>query len=188
VALAWKWLDDRKSLAPEMVSTVLGLAARSDDPELYERYLAEARKANQKHDKDERMRFLGALGGFRDPALVARSQALILDDEFPALETEGFIYAGTDTKAGRERAWAFLVANYDALHDRRPREHRARLVHVASDCTPESFERTKAFFAERTPKELSGPRTWDSFLEGQAVCIARRERDTASFVEFLSGR
>jgi alanyl aminopeptidase len=186
--LAWKWLDDRKSLDPEMSDFVLGLAAHGGDVKLFERLLDEARKANKTNDKEERERFLDALGGFREPALVARARDLALDDEFPALETEGLIGAGSETRAGRELVWQFLVDHYDAISARRPREHRAGLLYVASDCTQESFERTKAFFAERTPKELSGPRRWQQFLEGQPICIARRARDTESLVEFLSGR
>jgi alanyl aminopeptidase len=188
IRLAWKWLDDRKSLDPEMSDFVLALAAHGGDAKLYERVLAEARAAGKKHDKEERERFLAALGSFRDPALAARTRALVLDDEFPALETAGLLGAGGDTRAGREQVWQFLVANYDAIAARRPREYRASLLYTASDCTQESFERTRAFFAERTPKELSGPRKWQSFLEGQPICIARRAQDTQSFVDFLSGR
>jgi ERAP1-like C-terminal domain len=186
--LAWRWLDDRKSLPPELIGTVLGLAAYGGDARLYERYLAEARAAHQKHDKPERVRFLRALGSFRDPALEERTRALALGDEFPALETMGLIDVGSDTRAGREADWKFLMAHYEVIRARRPPETRAGLVGVGSDCTRASFERSKAFFAERTPKELSGPRTWQAFLEGQTLCIARHERDRDSFIELLSGR
>jgi alanyl aminopeptidase len=186
--LAWKWLDDRKSLAPDMSDFVLSLAAHGGDVKLYERCLAEARKANQKNDKDERERFLKVLGDFRDPALLARTRELSLTDEFPTLEVVRLYGAGSDTRAGREEVWKFMVAHYDAIVARLPREWRAGMVHTASDCTTESFERSKAFFADKTPKELSGPRKWESFLESQPLCIARRAQDTASFVELLSGR
>ncbi len=185
---AWKWLDDRTALAPEMADTVLSMAAHGGDAKLYERFLAEARKANQKNDKPERVRFLGLLGGFRDPALVERTRAMALEDEFPTLETSRFLYAGTDTHAGRQRAWDFMIAHYDTIVARLPRERRAGLITLGGDCTTESLERAKAFFAERTPKELSGPRTYKSFVEGQTLCIARRQLDLASFIEFLTGR
>ena len=186
--LAWTWLDDRTALAPEMIDPVLGMAAHTGDTTLYERLLAEARKANEALDKPARERFLGALGGFRDGTLVERTRAMVLEDEFPILETYGFLWAGTDTVDGREAAWAFLVDHYDEIHGRLPRDYRASLVWIASECTPASLERSQAFFAERTPKELSGPRRYQSFVESVTLCIARREQDTTSFVEFLTAR
>jgi len=48
--------------------------------------------------------------------------------------------------------------------------------------------RIGAFCAERTPKELSGPRTYAGFVESQTQCIARRARYVPSIVEFFAGR
>jgi hypothetical protein len=166
----------------------MSMAAYAGDPKLYDRFLAEARKAHAKNDKPERERFLGALSGFRAPELAARTRAMMLEDEFPSLETSGFLYAGTDTPAGRDVAWKFLVDNYDKIHDRMPREYRSGLIYLGGDCSKAGLERTIAFFKDRTPNELQGPRTYNSFVEGQTLCIARREKDTASFVEFLTGK
>jgi alanyl aminopeptidase len=188
IRLTWKWLDDRTAVAPEMVGTVMSMAAYAGDPKLYARFLAEARKAHAKNDKPERERFLGALAGFRDPELAARTRAMMLEDEFPSLETSGFLYAGTGTPEGREAAWKFLVDNYDKIHGRMPREYRSGLIYLGGDCSKAGLERTIAFFKDRTPGELQGPRTYSSFVEGQTLCIARREKDTASFVEFLTGK
>ncbi len=186
--LVWRWLDDRTAVAPEMVGTVIGIAAYKGDEKLYERFLTEARKANEKKDKPERERFLGALLMFRDLKLAARTRAMMLEDEFPAIETSGFLYAGAGTPEGLELAWTFLVEHYDQILERLPRDHRAGLIYLGGDCSAASLERTTAFFAERTPKELQGPRTYKSFVEGQTLCIARREKDTPSFIEFLAGK
>jgi alanyl aminopeptidase len=183
--LAWKWLDDRKAIVPELVGPVLGMAAHAGDPKLYERFLAEARKANQKNDKPDRERFLNALSGFRAPALVARTRQMVLEDEFPAFETSRLLSVGDDSQAERDRRWAFLVEHYAQIVARLPREQRARLVSLGGDCTTAGLQRAEAFFADRTPTELSGPRTYKSFVEGQRLCIARRAKDTDSFVQFL---
>jgi cytosol alanyl aminopeptidase len=167
------------------VSPVLSMAAHAGDPKLYERFLAEARKANQKNDKPDRERFLNALSGFRAPALVARTRQMVLEDEFPAFETSRLLSVGDDTQAERDRRWAFLVEHYAQIVARLPREQRARLVSLGGDCTAAGLQRAEAFFGERTPKELSGPRTYKSFVEGQRLCIARRAKDTDSFVQFL---
>jgi alanyl aminopeptidase len=187
--LAWKWLDDRTVLAPEMVEPVLSMAAHAGDAALFERFLAEARKAHARNDKRERERFLGLLGGFRALDLADRARAMVLDDEFPVLETWGLLFAGMDSTEGRERAWRFVTEHYDAIVARLPRENRVYLVYVGSgDCTTASLERLQAFFAERTPRELGGARVYASVVESQTLCIAKRERYTQSFVEFLTGR
>jgi len=183
--LCAKWLDDRTALAPEMVDLVLGMAARHGDAKLYERFLAEARKADAAHDKNERERYLDALASFHDLALVDRTRKLVLGDEFPILETSGFLWDRTDTKEGQERAWSYLTANHDAIVARLPAEQRASLISIGGDCTSEGLERTKAFFQERTKKELKGPQVYARFVESQNLCIARRAQDTASFVELL---
>jgi alanyl aminopeptidase len=186
--LTWKWLDDRSAIAPDMVRAVVQMAAHDGDRALYERFLAEARKAARTNDKPERERFLAALAGFRAPELVARTRQMVLQDEFPILEMSRFLWVGRDDRAGRERSWAFLVAHYDAIAARLPREARAGLIRLGGDCTAAGLERTRAFFAERTPRELSGPRTYKRFIENESLCIARRPRDTESFVAFLRDR
>lgn len=183
--LCWKWLDDRNALSADAVYVVVGLAARNGDVKLYERFLAEARKADAANDKSERERFLDALGSFHDPALVERTRRMVLGDEFPILETASFLWDRTGTKDGQERAWSYLTGNYDAIVARLPTEARAGLIAIGGDCTAEGLERTKAFFHERTRKELKGPQTYDRFVESQTLCIARRAKDTPSFVEML---
>jgi hypothetical protein len=181
----WKWLADRQAVPADMIDTLLAIAARRGDRRLYERVLARAREAHAAGDKLLRERCLGALAGFEDPALAARTRHMMLEDEFPTLETAPLLYAGTDSRAGQVAAWEFLVENYEPIHVRTPREERAALIELGGDCTEAGLGRTVAFFAERTPKELMGPRTFRQFVENQKLCIARREKDAPSFVEFL---
>jgi alanyl aminopeptidase len=183
--LAWKFLKDRKAISPDMVGTVLSLAAHAGDAKLYDRFLEEARKANRANDKADRERFLGALAGFEAPELVGRTRQLAMADEFPRLETQGLLWVGQHDQAGRQQAWQFMVDNYDTIHGRLPAESRAGLIRMGADCTQAGLDRAAAFFKDRTPKELSGPRTFKRFVENQTLCIARRAKDTASFVEFL---
>ena len=90
----WTWLDDRRAVPADMIDTLLAIAARRGDRRLYDRLLAEARKANAASDKPLRERCLGALAEFDDPALAARSRRMAVDDEFPALETAGLLLRG----------------------------------------------------------------------------------------------
>jgi alanyl aminopeptidase len=184
-ARAWKWLDDRTSLAPELVDTVLDLAALRGDARLHDRYLAEARKANAAHDQAARVRFIQALASFRDLELARRSRELVLGDELPILESYRLLWAGTDTRAGQKEAFDFLVAHYDAIMARLPAEMRVNLLSVGSTCEAAGLARAKEFFAARVPREVSGPRAYASFVEREELCIARHSADLDSFVAFL---
>src|SRR5262249_37195698 len=57
-ALAWKWLDDHKAVEPELVGSVLAIAARYGDQKLFDRLHADAKKTK---DREERTRLLGAM-------------------------------------------------------------------------------------------------------------------------------
>ena len=182
LALAWRWLGERKTLAPEMIDVVLGLAAWTGDANLYERLLADARAAADKQDRD---RLLGALAGFRDPTLVKRSLDLVMDGGFEILDSVALLWGATGTRTGRRLAFAYVRANYDKLAAKLPEEWRASLVGIGADCTPEALAETEAFFGPRTPKERGGERAYKNTVEGMRLCVARRAADLASFGEFL---
>src|SRR5262249_12128270 len=65
--LAERWLEDRASLAPEMVAPVLDTSAQFGDQALFDRFHAAAKK--ETNPRDRRL-LLTAMGQFRDPAVA----------------------------------------------------------------------------------------------------------------------
>ena len=70
--LALKWLADRKAVSPDVVGAVLGRRAHGGDRALFDRMHAEAKKAADRHDREQ---ILGAMGEFRDPAIAKAALA-----------------------------------------------------------------------------------------------------------------
>ena len=77
-------IKDRSAVDPQMVSAVLDVAARHGDMDLFQELRADAKKAT---DRRERMRFLSALGLFRDPSVVPVALNVTLSDDFDARES-----------------------------------------------------------------------------------------------------
>src|SRR5205085_2705931 len=64
--LAERWLADHRADEPDLVETVLSVAARRGDRALFDRFHAAARQAT---DPREREQLLNVLGSFQDPVL-----------------------------------------------------------------------------------------------------------------------
>jgi alanyl aminopeptidase len=183
--LTRRWLEDRRALAPELVEVVLQLGARRGDAALHQRLLAEARKTT---DPAERQALLGALGSFRDPALVRASTALLLSNDFPPLESVSGIASGMlGEEATREPFYAFVKEHFDALVERLPHEARGYMpVFGSAFCDAAHRQDVAAFFQERSARDPGGPQFLAQALERVDLCIAQREALQPGLTRFLS--
>src|SRR5262249_24099085 len=103
--LAEAWLSDRKAIAPDMVSSVLGAAAYAGDRALWEKLHAAAKVEK---DRRERGRLLSAMSGFRDPSIVQENFKIALSDEFDPRESLTLIYGAGGDPRTRQMAWDFV--------------------------------------------------------------------------------
>ncbi|HEY3350707.1 MAG TPA: M1 family metallopeptidase [Thermoanaerobaculia bacterium] len=182
-SLAKAWLKDRKAVDALLVSEVLDVAARHGDVELFQAYLAEARKAT---DRRERARLLGALGLFRDPSVVPVALKLTLSTEFDARETAGILREGASNRDTRPEAWAFLKANFDSIAARLPRESPARFPMLAAGFSDaEKRADVEAFFKDKAPKFMGGPRYLAQSLEQIQLRAVLKASQQESVNEFL---
>ena len=182
-ALARAWVKDRKAVDPLLVSEVLDVAARHGDVDLFQAYLAEARKAT---DRRERTRLLGALGLFREPAVVPAALKVTLSPEFDARETIGILREEASSRETRPEAWAFLKANFDPIAARLPRESPARFPMLAAGFSDaEKRADVEAFFKDKAPKYMGGPRYLAQSLEQIQLRSALKAAQQESVNEFL---
>ena len=183
VSLSKKWLTDRSAIEPEMIATVLNVAARHGDAELYTAFLAEARKSK---DRRERGRILSALGAFRDPSVQKLALNLTLSPDFDARESIGVLREAASDRATREGAWAFVKANFDALAARLPRESPAGFPQLASGFSDEEHRAdVEAFFKEKAANYTGGPRRLAQSLEQIRLKAALRAAQQESVAGFL---
>jgi alanyl aminopeptidase len=182
-SLARKWLTDRSAIEPEMLPAVLTVAARHGDAELFTALLAEAKRSK---DRRERGRILSALAVFRDPSVQGLALHLTLSPDFDARESIAVLWEAAADRATREGAWAFLKANFDRLAERLPRESPAEFPWLASRFS-DAGHRTEveAFFKDKAPKYLGGPRFLAQALEVIQLRTALKAAQQESVVGFL---
>ncbi len=179
--LANKWLKDRKAIDPDMVGTVLGIAARFGDRALFDKLHAQA-KVEQ--ERKERGQLLGAMGGFRDPAIVKAAMAIALTDEFASHESIGLVWAALDEDNG-DLAYAFIKQHHDALIAKLPRDYSfARVAGAFCDETHKAD--AEAFFKDKIAKSAGGPRSFAQTLERVDLCIARKKAFGPGIQKFLA--
>jgi alanyl aminopeptidase len=184
VVRARAWLADHNAVDPDMVQTVLDIAAIGGDKALYEAYLSAAKKTGA--DIRSRNRLLRALGRFRQKELASRSFDLVLTDTFDFREASRMIFGAASFPALRPLAYDFVKKHFDALVARAPRDFGAWLPGVGSGfCDEEHRADLESFFRERSKKFGGGPRFLDQTVEGVRLCGEYKKRQAASVADFL---
>ncbi len=182
-ALAWKWLDDHKAVDPELVGVVLSVAAGRGDQQLFDRLLADARKAA---DRTERARLLNALGSFIEPRLVNQAMAIMLTDQFDLREGLGLMQGGFQNPATREVAYKFVIDNYDAITNKMPPMYRPYMAFTLTAlCDDARKAEAEQFFRPRIEKLDGGPRILAQALEQLSLCAAAKKAQTPGVVAYL---
>jgi alanyl aminopeptidase len=183
-ALAARWLDDRAALAPDLVPVALEAAARDGDAALHQRLLA-ALAASE--DLRERRWILGALGAFRDPSLLRRSLALLLDPQVDPRESLFVLRVALEDRVNREPTWSFLTESFDALAARLPEQLAMLLAYSpAAFCDPARRAEAEAFFRPRVERFPGSDRLLAQSLETIDQCVAVKEAQSESVAEFLA--
>jgi len=184
-ALAQKWLADRRAVEPELAGPVLGIAAATGDAALFEQILAEARKTE---DRQERARLLFALGEFREPALVQRAIGLVSEDAFDLRESIRVLQRELMSREGRDAAWAYTKANYDAFQSKMRADDTLQFINsaVSAYCDDAHRADVEAFFKPRVQKVDGAPRVLAKGLERMDLCIGSVKRRLPGVSKFLS--
>ncbi len=181
--LAKAWLADPKAVQPDMVGTVLGIAARNGDAALYEELYSRAKATK---DSNERGRLLGAMASFRDPALVERNMNLLLGDEFQFREAIVLMQGPLQDPRTRAKAYEFVKANFDAILKKLPVFYGRFIVFVAAvHCDEAHAEDARKFFEPRVKDMTGGPAALEQVIEQINVCAAQRKAQQPSVAKFL---
>jgi alanyl aminopeptidase len=77
--LAERWLRTGRGIERGMIEITLSLAGRAGHKPLYDRVAVALRRALEERDQDRQEILFQAMGGFRQPELVARSLAMVED-------------------------------------------------------------------------------------------------------------
>jgi len=183
--LAMKWLDDRRSVDPNIAATVVSIAASKGDQALFDRLRAELHKTQ---DRRQRNILIGAMASFEDPAIVKQRMAIVLTDEFDIREVLGFAFSsGPKT---RRMPFEFVKENLDALLKKLPREVGEDFASFLPEsgggfCNASDRKELADFFQPKVGQYAGGERNLAQTLERIDLCIARRQALGPSLTEFL---
>jgi alanyl aminopeptidase len=182
--LAQAWLSDRKAVAPDMVQTVLNLAARGGDAAFFDTLLAEAKRVS---DRRERGQLLAALGMFRDPKLLQRALGLMSSTELDLRETMEVLEGAFFEPRSRDAAWAYLKAHWEPITTRLRSDQTMWLVEAVPRefCDPGHRKEVAAFFTARAEKHPGAAHVLAESLEHADVCVAAVKRGKAAAAQFL---
>jgi alanyl aminopeptidase len=185
--LADRWLTDRSAVNPEVAGDVLRTAAYYGDLSLFNRYLAEFEKTQ---DRQDRQRLLTAMRAFRDPLAVKAAFEAVLDRKIAFADSFPLLFSGEDFAETRKLSFEFIKAHFDQIVSGHPSIFGNDLGGYlpqsgASFCDAQSKDELRAFFEPRVAQFVGAPRTLTQVLESVDLCIARKTAQEPSVKAFL---
>jgi len=167
---------------PNVLPALIAVLAHAGDAARYEEFLARLRAAAT---PQEEQRYLYALAGFRQAALVEQTLARTVNGEIRTQDAPFVTRAlllGVDARA---RAWDFVKQQWEVMDRRWPKHGLRRMAEgVTGLATPDLERDVHAFFAER--KIDLGGKTLAQYLEQLRVVVRLREREGAALAKSLA--
>jgi alanyl aminopeptidase len=181
---AGRWLRDRGAVPPDMVEAVLAIAALGDDPQFFDRLLAEARKVK---DRNERTMILGTLGGFRAAVLHRRALELVLGKEFDLRDSIRILYRSLFAPETRDASWRFLLEQFDTLVARMREDEAMWLFGSAprAFCNASHRAEAETFLGTRAKAHPGAPHALEEALDSVKACETSLARNRAAIEAFL---
>jgi puromycin-sensitive aminopeptidase len=130
-----RYLEDPRSIDPNLASVVVGIAARGGDAALYQRYLERKRAAA--NDPEEEQRFLFGLTAFEHPELVQRTLDLTVSDEVRPQDRAHLFARLLGARPSRLSAWAFVRDRWADITERLDPMLQQNIVRALAQLTPE---------------------------------------------------
>lgn len=158
-----KYLEDPANVDAAIAPVILTAAARRNDPALFAAF--RARLAAPKTPEQKSL-MLRALAEFSDPALLDQYLGMTLSDEIRAQDAWMPYVWLLGNPATRERAWAFVKANWKALSAKVGPRGGTRVVGAAAGLVSDSWKAEVGTFFRAPENEIEMARkTLDQALE-----------------------
>jgi alanyl aminopeptidase len=185
--LAGKWVADRTGVDPEILGSVLNVAARTGDEAFFKQLNASLAHTEDRHQRDL---ILGAMGSSSDPRVARDIMQLALKPDFDLRESANLIFGPTGVPETRELPFEFVKTNYDALVGRIPAGSTFGFGEFlpfvgGAFCDEKSAEAVKAFFEPKVDRFPGTKRNLAQALEGIRICTAYTAAQQDSVAAFL---
>jgi len=177
------FLQARGSVDPNIVPALVSILAANGGQERYDAFWGAFKAATT---PQEEQRYLFALAGFRDPALLDRTLAHTLDGDVRSQDAPYLLRAVLANKAGCETAWEFTKRHWDEMMERYPESGITRMCEgVTSLTTPVLETEVREFFATHRVKQAG--KQLDQHLERLHMGVLLREREAANLRNYRTG-
>jgi aminopeptidase N len=179
--LAEKALDDPSAVDRTMAGTVFGLAALNGNTALYDRILAQTKKANS---PGEYYLYQQALTQFKDPKLVRKTLEHSLSPEVRSQDTVRLIARVLDNQAAQKPAWDFVRAHWPQIEATFGGFGGGGIVGATSSfCDAGMRDEAKVFFtAHQVP---AAERTLKQALERIGYCVDLKAQQSGQLANWL---
>lgn len=168
------YLADRNAVDPSLVQAAIVLSAIRGDAALFDTY--QARFESSKVPADRKM-FLGALGNFRDPALIDRALAYVLAGPLRPQEVMTIPRALGEVPSSRAVSWGWMKAHYDGIAARIPPDYMVFMPWFAAGCSAERLASAQTFFADPAHAPPGTAIELAEMSEGVSDCVALDARE-----------
>jgi puromycin-sensitive aminopeptidase len=177
-----RYRTDPSAVHPSMVGTVLAVHAHAGTAVDYADFLERRWTAVT---PTERLRYLLALARFRAPELIERTLGLAMSGEVRKQDVPFLLRSLLLSAAGRERAWRFLMKEWDTLERALGQRGLDTVCEgIPALASPALEAEVRSFFAGR--RVTLGGRKLDQHLEQLRIAVAFGEREAANLAAYLS--
>ncbi len=181
--LTAQFLQDAASVDSSLAAAALGVAVFHGDAALFDAIQADLEKATT---PNARANLIGALGGFREPALVDRALAYSLTDKLNSTEFLNVARRVSGDVDLRAHAVDWVIAHFDAIKAKAPAMYVDYTIGFAAGGEVAPFEKLRDFL--RDPKRITpfAEKNIVKTAEGVRLRTRLRETQQASIDAYLA--
>jgi alanyl aminopeptidase len=155
--LALAWVKDRQAVPPDEADTVLGVAGRFADSALFDRFQAEAKKAE---DPADRQRLIVALGSSKDHGLARKALDALAAHAFQPMDSLLLLFVLSGHAETRSLTYDYLKQHYDAVVAALPSDALFGYLPKTAEGfdAPDRQSDVESFFKDKDVRLTGGPR------------------------------
>jgi hypothetical protein len=169
-----RYTEDPSSIDPALAEVAVLIKAKKGDEFLFDQFVAAFEAAD---NPSARGIYLGALGGFENPAIRKRSLAYVLDGSIRPNEIFIIPNQLRNTESGAELFFDWLLTHYTTVTTRMPPIWLPFMPLVGDGCDIERMEKAKIFFAQPKIKVDGTDKQMAKVEAGVLDCAALRKRE-----------
>jgi alanyl aminopeptidase len=175
---------DVSAANPDLLGDALGVVVQERGKPVVDALIAELPKTT---DAAARNAILSGLAAAEDPALAERVRNFGLDSQVKVGEMAALLRGNRETQAQRDAAWAWSVANYDAIVKRTGSFAGGRLPGLmgGGGCSQAEVDRLQAFFQPRLKEVTGAERGLAQTSESIQLCAALKGKQDAASIDTL---